>query len=95
MIIILNFIGKTIYWFDKNHYLVYYCRRATIIIATSWIPKHKDVSTVNNFAFDDRSSAWLFMQTAKRGGPKINLLGIQALTPAHDEVCPFRKLDKT
>ena len=59
-------------------------------MSTSWITENKDVSSANNFAFDDKPSARLLIQTKKRRGPKFDPWGTSTLTPVHEETCTFK-----
>ena len=73
-----------IYWFDTNYYLIHLqkCQHRRTEI--------KDASSAKNFAFDDKPSARSLIRIMKRRGPKIDTRGTPALTPVHEEICPFR-----
>ena len=59
-------------------------------MSTSCTTENKDVSSANNFAFDDKPSARSLLKIKKRRGPKIDPWGTPALTTVNDETCPFR-----
>ena len=52
--------------------------------------KNNEVSSANNFAFDERPSARSFIYIKNRSGPSMEHSGVPALTSAQEEVCPLR-----
>ena len=60
------------------------------VVFELWTTENNEVSSANNFAFDERPSARSLIYIKNRSGPSMEPWGTPALTSAQEEVCPLR-----
>ena len=59
------------------------------VIFGLWITENNEVSSPNNFPFEDRQSARSFICMKNSSGPSKESWGTSVLTSAQEEVCPL------
>ena len=76
----------------KGHFMILHKSLFDTLAEMLWIIENKDVSSTNNWVFDDGLSARLLIQTRNRKEPKMDSWRAPALTPFKEETWSFKVL---